>query len=296
MQLSFKGVTLAILCGDSREVFLAQSLAKDGFTVKAFGLPLEGKQGIFLCKDIQTALQGAQVVVLPVPGINDQGQLYSAFVKEPQELTLNMLSDLPKGTLVLVGMARKNLSQMASELGLKLIEVMKRDDVAILNSIPSAEGAIQMAMNESNITIHGSTSIVLGFGRTGMTLARKLRALDSNVIVIARSQIQRARAIEFGVETADFSCLETKAANTDFIYNTIPNLIIDKELLSKLYKSVVIIDLASAPGGTDFKEAERLGLKAILAPGLPGKVAPLTAGRILAQVIPGIIAEKLGLS
>ncbi len=296
MQLSFNDVTLAILCGDSREVFLAESLVKDGFTIRAFGLPLEGKQGIIVCRDIQIALEGAQAVILPVPGINDKGQLYSAFIKEPQELTIDMLSSLPKKTPVLVGSAKKNLAQMTAELGLQLVEVMKRDDVAILNSIPSAEGAIQMAMNESNITIHGSSSIVLGFGRTGMTLARKLKALDSRVVVVARNPSQRARAIELGVEAIDFQYLETKVVDIDFIFNTVPDLIIDKALLLKIHKQAIIIDLASAPGGVDFKEAERLGIKAILAPGLPGKVAPLTAGRILAQVIPGIIAEKLGLS
>jgi dipicolinate synthase subunit A len=47
----------------------------------------------------------------------------------------------------------------------------------------------------------------------------------------------------------------------------------------------VVIDLASAPGGTDFNAARELGLKAELAPGLPGIVAPVTAGRIIAELI-----------
>ncbi len=295
MQLSYK-ITLAILCGDAREISLAKELAAAGFNIRVFGLPLEENLGIVLCKDIPTTLRGSQAVILPVPGVNDKGQLYSAFINEPRELSTEVLSCLPKGTPILVGIARKNLSQMTSELSLKLVEVMKRDDVAILNSIPSAEGAIQMAMEESDITIHGSSSMVLGFGRTAMTLARKLKALESKVIVVARSSSQRARATEMGVEAIDFLSLDTCLSDVDFIYNTVPDSVIDEDLLVKLKKSVVIIDIASAPGGTDFKKARELGIKAILAPGLPGKVAPLTAGKILAGVIPDILADELNLS
>jgi dipicolinate synthase subunit A len=47
----------------------------------------------------------------------------------------------------------------------------------------------------------------------------------------------------------------------------------------------LIIDLASKPGGTDFRYAEKRGIKALLAPSLPGIVAPKTAGQILANAL-----------
>jgi len=55
---------------------------------------------------------------------------------------------------------------------------------------------------------------------------------------------------------------------------------------------VVIIDIASAPGGVDYGAAERLGRKAILAPSLPGKVAPRSAGQMLGRLLPRIIKEN----
>ena len=56
---------------------------------------------------------------------------------------------------------------------------------------------------------------------------------------------------------------------------------------------VLIIDLATQPGGTDFEAANKYGFKAILAPGLPGKVAPVYAGEILADVVPRLIISEL---
>ena len=45
------------------------------------------------------------------------------------------------------------------------------------------------------------------------------------------------------------------------------------------------------PGGTDFDFAEKQGIKALLAPGLPGIVAPKTAGQIIANVLCNLLSE-----
>ncbi|MGB9803578.1 NAD(P)-dependent oxidoreductase, partial [Desulfofundulus sp.] len=172
---------------------------------------------------------------------------------------------------------------------------MDIDEVAILNSIPSAEGAIQVAMEKLPITIHGSNSIVLGFGRTGTTLARMLRALGSRTVVVARNPAQRARAFEMGLETADLPELPVIAAGADVIFNTIPALVLDERVLLQVRPGTLILDLASSPGGTDFEVARQLGITALLLPGLPGRVAPRTAGEILARVVPRLLAEQLAL-
>jgi dipicolinate synthase subunit A len=73
--------------------------------------------------------------------------------------------------------------------------------------------------------------------------------------------------------------------NADIIFNTIPAMILTADMLIKIPKTCVIIDIASNPGGTDFRFAERRGIKAILAPSLPGIVAPKTAGQIIARTL-----------
>ena len=63
--------------------------------------------------------------------------------------------------------------------------------------------------------------------------------------------------------------------------------------MQKCPHHTLIIDLASKPGGTDFRYAEKRGIKAILTPGLPGIVAPKTAGQILANVLAELLHEDL---
>lgn len=294
MQLDLSGVKLALLGGDAREVILAEHLARLGAQLKVFGLPVQGKN-IYICDQPGEVLEGVQALVLPVPGVDENLRVYSAFKEKPFYLSEELLSRLSKGTLLFVGIAKPPLKRLAVKLGLRLIEVMEIDEVAILNSIPSAEGAVQLAMSKLPITIHGSRAWVLGFGRTGQTLSRLLAAMGAKTTVVARSPSQLARAYEMGLGTCTFKDLKKIAREVDVIFNTVPALVLDRDILELLPVNVLIIDLASAPGGTDFEHARKLGIEAILAPGLPGKVAPKTAGKILSQTVPRLLAEELTL-
>lgn len=294
MQFNLSGVKLAILGGDARQVILAQHLAEQGALVKVVGLPVEG-ENIINCLQLSEAMDSVNAVILPVPGVSEELKIYSAYLEQPMFLTEELLAQLPQGSPVIVGIARASLKRLVEKLGLRLIEVMKIDEVAILNSIPSAEGAIQLAMEKMSITIHGSKAWVLGFGRTGITLARLLSAMGAKTTVVARNPSQLARAYEMGLEIATYSQIKNFSGEVDVIFNTVPALVLNQTVLERLPTDVLIIDLASAPGGTDFEAAKRLGIEALLAPGLPGKVAPKTAGQILARVIPRLLAEELTL-
>jgi dipicolinate synthase subunit A len=87
--------------------------------------------------------------------------------------------------------------------------------------------------------------------------------------------------------------LSAEAADIDLLFNTIPTMIITAQVIANVPHWAVIIDLATSPGGTDFRFAEKRGIKAILAPGLPGMVAPKTAGQIIADCLVQLILEDL---
>ena len=55
----------------------------------------------------------------------------------------------------------------------------------IANAVPTAEGAVQLAMEELPITLHGARVLVVGFGRVGKLTAHRFRALGARVSVAA---------------------------------------------------------------------------------------------------------------
>lgn len=290
--LILSGFTVAVWGGDAREITLVEHLADAGATVKTFGLPVQGPN-IVPCREPDQCLAKAMALILPVPGVNEKMILHSSYLENPPQVTEDLLRTLPAGTPVLVGMARPPLRHLLENMGLSLVELMQLDEVAILNSIPSAEGAIQMAMERMPITIHDSNALVLGFGRTGQTLAALLAAMHANTTVLARDPAQLARAVAMGLKSVHLHELTNCLHNIDLIFNTIPAPVINQQILSKLTSKTLIIDLASAPGGTDFTCARELGIEAVLAPGLPGRVAPKTAGQLLARVVPKVLLKMV---
>jgi dipicolinate synthase subunit A len=234
----------------------------------------------------------ADALVLPVAGMDDDGIVESKFSDLPIRLEDKHFAAMRPGTFVFTGIARPLLQERCQEHSLRLVKLMELDEVAILNSIPTAEGAIAIAMEKTDITLHGSQTVVLGFGRCGQTLARTLSALGAKVCVCARKAEHLARIREMGLEAAPITGLVATVSKADIVFNTIPSLVLTAGVLKTMPRDCVIIDIASKPGGTDFRYAERRGMTALLAPSLPGVVAPKTAGRIIAEILCRILAQN----
>ena len=129
--------------------------------------------------------------------------------------------------------------------------------------------------------------MVLGFGRV-MTLGRTLKALGATVLVVSQHDGELARAYEMGCQRIHLFDLADSLNRVDVVFNTIPAPVLTGEVLRRMSPDTLIIDLAAAPGGTEFAAANEYGIKALLAPGLPGKV--LVQPTVLAEVVP--VSEK----
>lgn len=294
MSSALSGVKIAILGGDDRELVLTAELVTLGATVTVVGFPRNKiKHGAFISKTVEGALRGTEVAILPMPGTDINGCIRAVYTEEKLQLTEKDLRLMTRPGMIIIGTARSFLREWAEQQGLGLLEIAEMDEVAILNSIPTAEGALQIAMEEMDTTIHGCRALVLGLGRVGTTLGRMLKALGAEVIVVSRERSELARAYEMGCLRLALEDLNTVLPSADVVFNTIPAPILGNELIQRMNPETLVIDIASAPGGTDFAAANDYGIKAILAPGLPGKVAPQMAGRVLAEVIPRLILEEM---
>ncbi|MBW7473244.1 dipicolinate synthase subunit DpsA [Paenibacillus oenotherae] len=287
------GIGVVLLGGDARQLEVIRKLTELDAMVTVAGFeqlhtPLDGAVRAEMSDDL---FHGADALILPAVGTDDDGRIIAVFSDRELVLTDEQVGLLPKHCKIYAGMAKPYLRQLCEKHGIGLIELFDRDDVAIYNSIPTAEGAVMMAIQNTDITIHGSTCMVLGLGRTGLTLARTLRGLGAKVKAGVRREEHYARADEMGFEPFYIKQLPQAVSNIDLLFNTIPTMIVTAQIIANLPSRAVIIDLASKPGGTDFRFAEKRGIKALLAPGLPGIVAPKTAGRIIADCLSRLIME-----
>ncbi|HHU76099.1 MAG TPA: dipicolinate synthase subunit DpsA [Firmicutes bacterium] len=290
-----RDMSILIIGGDKREAELFSYLRKTGAKVSMFGFEkYEYPNEIVAAENLMESIFSAQVIITPLTGIEADGVIYAPYSLE--KISLNNLSVLRAfnwGTIVLAGHLDPALKELLISYGAKICETSKLDEISILNAVPTAEGAIQAAMEHTDITIYKSHSFVLGFGRCGRILALTLKALGAEVSVAARRPEVLAWVEAMNLIPVPLGHLAEKISTADIIFNTIPALIIDAEILYRIKSSTLIIDISSFPFGVDFNVAERLNIKAVILPGLPGKVAPKTAGKILAQVYPGLIKKML---
>lgn len=287
------GIRVLLIGGDARQLEVIRELSDKDATVKLIGYDnlQHAFSGVTKAEFLPEAFIGADAVVLPPVGTGDEGKVESIFSAQELVLAEAHIERLPKHAKVYTGMAKPYLLDLCSRHRIEVVELFKRDDVAIYNSIPTAEGALMMAIQHTDITIHSSRCLVLGMGRTGLTLARVLAALGATVRMGVHRSEQFARAYEMGLSPFYTSELAEAAGDADLVFNTVPAKIVTAQVIAKLPHRAVIIDLASKPGGTDFRFAEKRGIKAILAPGLPGLVAPKTAGGIIARVLNRLLLE-----
>lgn len=289
------GIQVTLIGGDARQLEVIHKFSELDASVTLIGFDnlQHLHSGVTRSALTVEALEKSDAVILPVVGTDDNGVVDSIFSTSELLLTDEHIAALPKHAKVYTGMAKRYLKELCSKQGIELVELLDRDDVAIYNSIPTAEGALMMAIQNTDITIHGSICMVLGIGRTGMTMARTLKGLGATVKVGIRKPEHFARAWEMGFAPFYLSELSHQVTNIDLLFNTIPTMIVTAQIIANIPHRAVIIDLASKPGGTDFRFAEKRGVKAMLAPGLPGIVAPKTAGRIIANTVSQLIMDDV---
>ncbi len=263
-KVAVKIETIGFFGGDARMTRLARLLARDGYAVRSWALPDMPDTG----RPGETA--EADRIVLPVP-LGRDGRLCGT--KLPlDELWKRLRPDVP----VYAGAVGEEDRARAEALGIRLTDYFADEALAVRNAVPTAEGAIALAMERMDVTICGSSCLVIGFGRIGKLLARDLAALGAHVAVSARSSADLAWIETLGCMALRTGDLAGKLDDFRVVFNTVPHMVLDEALLRELRRDCVLIELASRPG-VEEAAARALGLAFVRAGGLPGKVACETA-------------------
>ena len=238
--------SFGILGGDKRQLFLADSLIKDGYRVMLGGFDNLRSIGEITIADVRTALGYSDAVLLPLPSVRADGSLNAPFAastlyfdEEEQEL----LKQKP----VFASMKDRLIRAYPALKSARIYDYAARDDFSVLNAVPTAEGAVECAMSAYEGTIAGARCLVVGFGRIGKILARMLKDLGAEVTVSARSSTDRAYISALGYDFVNTEIL-TEIRGYNIVFNTVPKLIFDRELLENTDCDTLLIDLASLPG------------------------------------------------
>lgn len=286
--------SFSIIGGDLRTIKLAKMLANEGNKIYTYGLEkaeeLKDNSNIIFTEKISRAIpKDVEVVIGSIPFTSNGININAPFGEK--EISIREMIHYLEGKILIAGSISPEIYDMANDEYIEIIDIMKREELAVLNTISTAEGAIEIAISNTNKIIHGSEVLILGFGRIGKVLARKMAGLSAKVTCAARKDEDLAWIRAYGHKETNINALGENLSQYDIILNTVPHLVLNKERLQYVKKDALLIDLASNPGGIDKKEAKELNLKLVWALALPGKVAPVTTAEFIKDTIYNILKE-----
>ncbi len=273
--------------GDLRTSHLAKILTKHNYDVVVYGM--EKCYAMPLNVTLTHHLAPADIYILPIPFTKD-GITINAPFSATTILINDVLSLLQSNSVLIGGNIPQWVKEKAQNQKMVIFDYGKSENFANENALPTAEGTIEILMNQTPYVLEGKSVCIVGYGRIGKVLAKKLKALECNVTVTARQpqQLETIRAMGcVPLSTNDLS----DAPPFDIIINTVPALVINENVLNNQPKTCLIVDLASKPGGVDFEYAKKLGIKTIHALSLPAKYAPETAASIIGRTILKFLEE-----
>lgn len=269
--------TFAVIGGDARQRYLAEQLMAAGFAVSCCQVP--GLSDTHA--SLHAALKDARAIALPMPALASPTHIRT----EPGNLPLaSVLGSVPDGTYVFGGRLSP-AAQLLAQYPVRVVDYAASEPLAIANAVPTAEGAIELALHHTSGTISGSRVLVVGFGRIGTLLALKLQALGAHVTATARNAAARARIQALGLRDDETGHYARGLYQYTCVCNTVPAPVFSAAQLRQLQPGCVFIDLASGTGALEAGTAVPGQLQYLHALALPGKCAPAAAAAAIKDEI-----------
>ena len=297
---------IAVLGGDLRQYAVAKEFSKTGVGVYTYGLNADVSDipAINECDNASEAICLADVVILPLPASTDGNLLNCPALKSNERIALDtVIEHMNEKTLLFGGRIPQNTVVKAQGKGIKVYDYFLSEKLQIKNAYITAEAALSIAMNSLDRCIRGARFAITGTGRISRLLADLLVRLGGNVCVAGRNadslvyfEILGCKTVVIEEMPAEKKWYDEFLDSYDLIFNTVPAWLFDRSFLERANKKMIIIELASAPGGVDICAARELSSNMLWASSLPGKYAPYSAGRLIAEYILEILEREVGMA
>ena len=289
-----------ILGGDKRQAVIAEELLKRDHAVRIYGLSDTASTiaGAEICSSVEKAMIGCNVLILPLPVSRDNLNLLIQCDKSIS-IPLSYIIDLAVKNgcrLIVGGIIPREMQRLSEMEGILIEDFYLSESLQRKNALASAEGAVMISMEHTEKTVCGSKMLVCGFGRIGSRLATMLTSLGADVIIAARSDAALCEASMSGYESVrigdDTVELSKTASESDVIFNTVPAIVFNKNVLRTMKSKPLYIEIASSPGGIDVCAAREYAIPVIFAPSIPGRYAPISAGEYIFDTIKEILSKR----
>ncbi len=263
---------ISVIGGDKRFLYAAKRLSDLGHTVLFAATEKPNST-------IEQALK-SQAIVLPMPVSRDRITLNAPLFDKSISLC-DILSQLDGKQILLGGITNIDYPNY--------YDYYNNEGFLCKNSAVTAEGAIQTAFNNTDYSLTGSRVLVVGYGKLGKALCKRLLSFECMLTASARKHSDFEQICRLGINCVNTLELEEIINDFDIVFNTVPYPVLDKQVLRNAKRDTLFIELASAPYGIDLEYAKEQNLCVKLEASLPSRCAPKSAGEFIADTVNDIL-------
>ena len=280
-------MNISIIGGDLRIARLAQMYSKEQHKIYTYGLEkfFIKNDEVTICNSLKETIEMSDIIISGMPFSKDNMYVNTPF--SDNKISIQELKNNIKGKTFIAGGIPKDFY----EEDINNIDLLENEKLTILNAIATVEGTIKIVIDKREETIFESNVLICGFGRIGKILCNRFKVLGANVYCSARKEKDLTRIRENGCIPIKYNEISNLGKLFDIVINTVPTMIISNKELDSFKKDVLIVDVASKPGGTDKNHAEKIGIQVIHALGIPGKELPTSAAKYIKEVIDNVKDE-----
>ena len=274
----------SIIGGDKRNINLKALLEQDGHTVKAYGFSKYKEEVVDSDDNLKEAIESSNYIIGGTPLMSDNNLITAPF-SDANIRAEELIDSLSSKQVLIGGAISKEIHRMAKEKNITVLDILKHEQMSLLNAIPTAEGVIKIIIEETDTTLNSSDVMVIGYGRTGKVLCKMLSGIGANVTAIVDTYTAKAEAEGLGHKAIMYKQINDYLPKMDTIVNTVPSTVIDKNNFNYIRETSLVIDIASPPFGVDYCDSKNYGIKVLWARALPGKIASKSAAIYIRDTI-----------
>jgi dipicolinate synthase subunit A len=279
-------MNILFLGGDKRQKQMIRDLYEKGHNINLLGFENLDTDNIVKKVSLDNLnISKYDVLIFPVSGVSKDFLIKAYYHDGNIKIEPDLLKNTKENVLIFTGIKTPSLKHMEDISQRKIISLMNEKDVVIPNAIVTCEGIVKDLIDCSDVTIYGSNIMVIGYGNVGKRLVELLHNMGAKVKVAVKEKNDYFALNKLGIKSFYSKDIKHYLQHTNIIVNTAPSLVLSKEELKFVDKDTYLLDIASLPGGIDLDSANELGLKNKHLLGIPGYIAPITAGRILSKKI-----------
>ncbi len=258
--------SISVLPGDERMEYVCAEL---------------GKKGAQRCSSWEE-IADSGLILCGIPFTKDQ-QFMNTSLKPTLHID-SFLGLLTSSHILVGGALPETVTQWCTDHSIKYYDVLTAPGLAEKNAKLTAEGLLVHLFAQTPFSAGDFRTLIIGYGRCGREIAAILHNFTEEIYIYDTdpAALKAARSHHFKI-IPDKSVFQEhpglKEINT--LINTVPGQPLGDELWHCFPEYCIVFQVASGPLALPLPLSEHL----VNCPGIPGKYAPKTAGRLIANEI-----------